>query len=66
MSGIASAYLGSKLTRLVAAPVLLLLFGCLMLVVATVMLTRRHPTEGARTHVPACPAKSSPGWAWGS
>ena len=26
-SGIASAYLGSKLTRLVAAPVLLLLFG---------------------------------------
>ncbi len=55
VSGIASAYLGSKLTRLVAAPVLLLLFGCLMLVVATVMLTRKPPTEGARTHVPSLP-----------
>ena len=55
VSGIASAYLGSKLTRLVAAPVLLLLFGCLMLVVATVMLTRKHPTDDAPAHVPSLP-----------
>ena len=52
VSGIASAYLGSRLTRLVAAPVLLLLFGLLMLVVATVMLTRKQPTGDAPVHVP--------------
>jgi uncharacterized membrane protein YfcA len=52
VSGIASAYLGSRLTRLVAAPVLLLLFGLLMLVVATVMLTRKPPTDDASVHVP--------------
>ena len=54
-SGIASAYLGSKLTRLVAAPVLLLLFGILMLVVAAVMLMRKHPTEDEPQHVPSLP-----------
>jgi len=46
-SGVASAYLGSKLTRQVSPPVLLLLFAALMLVVATVMLTRRNPLAEA-------------------
>jgi hypothetical protein len=45
--GIASAYLGSKLTPLVSSPVLLLLFAGLMLVVAVIMLTRREPRPDA-------------------
>lgn len=50
-SGIASAYTGSKLTRLVSPPVLLLLFAGLMLVVAFVMLARKSPAElEARRH----------------
>lgn len=47
-SGIASAFLGSRLTRLVSPPVLMLLFAALMLVVATVMLARRSPAADAR------------------
>ena len=54
-SGIASAYLGSKLTRLVAPPVLLLLFAGLMLVVATVMLARKGPADGAAPHATNAP-----------
>lgn len=49
-SGIASAYAGSKLTHLVPAPTLLLIFAGLMLAAGTVMLTRK--TSGvARPHV---------------
>ncbi len=47
VSGIASAYGGSKLTRLVSSSALLLLFAGLMLVVATVMLTRKAPEDTA-------------------
>ncbi len=65
VSGIASAYLGSKLTRLVAAPVLLLLFGFLMLVVATVMLTRKDPEEGAPPHARSLPRSILAGLAVG-
>jgi uncharacterized membrane protein YfcA len=64
-SGIASAYLGSKLTRLVAAPVLLLLFGGLMLVVATVMLVRKPPSENGPLHVPSLPREILAGLAVG-
>jgi uncharacterized membrane protein YfcA len=46
-SGIASAFFGSRLTRLVSPPALLLLFAGLMLVVAAVMLTRREPDPAA-------------------
>ncbi len=65
VSGIASAYLGSKLTRLVAAPMLLLLFGLLMLVVATVMLTRKPPADDAPPHVPSLPREILAGLAVG-
>ncbi|MFY9550827.1 MAG: sulfite exporter TauE/SafE family protein [Thermoanaerobaculia bacterium] len=46
-SGIASAYLGSRLTHRVAPQVLLLIFAGLMLVVASVMLTRKDPDPAA-------------------
>ncbi len=49
-SGIVSAYLGSKLTRLVSSPALMLLFAGLMLVVATVMLIRRNPGADSPAH----------------
>jgi uncharacterized membrane protein YfcA len=54
-SGIASAYAGSKLTRLVPPPALLLLFAGLMLVVATVMLVRKEPVDGAPRHARSLP-----------
>ncbi len=54
-SGILSAYLGSRLTRLVSSPVLLLIFAGLMLVAATLMLTRRDPGPRARPHAPSLP-----------
>lgn len=60
-SGIVSAYLGSKLTRLVSPPVLMLLFAGLMLVVATVMLTRRAPTADAPAHAPNLPREALAG-----
>ena len=49
-SGIASAYLGSKLTRMVSPGALLLAFAGLMLVVAAVLLTRRHAVPAERPH----------------
>ncbi len=52
-SGIVTAYLGSKLTRAVSSPVLMLLFAGLMLVVATVMLTRKAPGADAPVHAPS-------------
>ena len=54
-SGIVSAFFGSKLTRLVAPSALLLLFAGLMLVVATVMLTRKDPADGAPPHARSVP-----------
>jgi uncharacterized membrane protein YfcA len=45
LSGTAGAYLGAKFTHLVSAPMLLLLFGALMLVVGTQML-RNHEAKG--------------------
>jgi len=54
-SGIVSAYLGSRLTRLVSSPVLMLLFAGLMLVVATVMLVRRDPGADAPAHAANLP-----------
>ena len=60
-SGIVSAYLGSKLTRLVSPPVLMLLFAGLMLVVATVMLTRRSPAADAPAHTPNLPREALAG-----
>lgn len=49
-AGVVTAYLGSRLTSLVSGPALLLIFGVLMLVVATLMLLRRaggyRGTEG--------------------
>lgn len=54
-SGIASAFLGSKLTRLVSPAVLLLLFAGLMLVVATVMLARKPPADDEPLHAPSLP-----------
>jgi uncharacterized protein len=54
-SGIASAFLGSKLTRLVSPAVLLLLFAGLMLVVAAVMLTRKDPADEAPPHARSVP-----------
>jgi uncharacterized membrane protein YfcA len=57
VSGIASAFLGSKLTRHVSSPVLLLIFAGLMLVVAGIMLVRKDPgDEEARR--PPSPARS--------
>lgn len=64
-SGIASAFLGSKLTRLVSPPVLLLLFAGLMLVVATVMLTRKDPVDGAPPRAPSLPRSVLAGLAVG-
>ena len=49
--GMVSSFLAAKLTTLVPPPVLMLLFAGLMLVVATVMLTRPHRAEGR--HVPS-------------
>jgi uncharacterized protein len=60
-SGIVSAYLGSKLTRLVSPPVLLLLFAALMVVVAAIMLTRKDPAEGAAPHAASAPRSALAG-----
>jgi uncharacterized membrane protein YfcA len=59
-SGIVSAYLGSKLTHLVSSPVLMLLFAGIMLVSATVMLTRSHP-EIEKPRVPSPPREALAG-----
>ena len=61
--GIVSAYLGSKFTRLVSPPVLMLIFAALMLVVATAMLTRPHRPEGR--HVPNLPRELGAGFGVG-
>lgn len=45
VAGIAGAFLGSPLTKLVAPNILLLIFGVLMFVVAISMLWRRRQTE---------------------
>ncbi len=60
-AGIVSAYLGSKLTRLVTPPALMLLFAGLMLVVATVMLTRRSPAADAPAHAANLPREAMAG-----
>jgi hypothetical protein len=60
-SGIVSAYLGSKLTRLVSPPVLLLLFAGLMLVAATVMLTRHGPGHDTASHSASTPRSALAG-----
>ncbi len=52
-SGTVSAYLGSKLTRSISPPALLLLFAGLMLVAGIVMLTRRERLETTVAHVPS-------------
>ncbi len=54
-SGIATAYLGSRLTRMVPPPVLLLIFAALMLVVAGVMLVRKDPGPDALPHRASLP-----------
>ncbi len=48
-AGIAGAFVGTALNRLVSGPVLLLLFGILMLVVAAQMVFGRKPTESLET-----------------
>ena len=63
-SGIVSAYLGSKLTRLVSPPVLMLLFAGIMLVAAAMMLTRRHSAE-EKPHVPSPPREALAGFGVG-
>jgi uncharacterized protein len=63
-SGIVSAYLGSKLTRLVSSPVLMLLFAGLMLVAATLMLTRGQPAD-EKPHVPSPPREALAGFGVG-
>ena len=60
-SGIVSAFLGSRLTRLVSPSVLMLLFAGLMLVVAAVMLTRRAPGADAPAHTPNLPREAMAG-----
>jgi uncharacterized protein len=45
VSGMAGAFIGAKFTHLVSAPVLLLLFGALMLVMGTRMLRSGEPTS---------------------
>jgi len=62
--GILSAYGASRLTRLVSPPVLMLLFAALMLVVATIMLTRPHRAEGH--HVPNLPRELAAGFGVGA
>jgi len=62
--GIVSSYGASKLTRLVSPPVLMLLFAGLMLVVATIMLTRPHRPEGH--HVPNLPRELAAGFGVGA
>ncbi|MEP6994063.1 MAG: sulfite exporter TauE/SafE family protein [Acidobacteriota bacterium] len=53
-SGIASAYLGSKLTRSLTPSALLLLFAGVMLVAGLVMLTRKErPEHTVVAHVPS-------------
>lgn len=54
-SGIASAYLGSGLTHRVAPPVLLLIFGGLMLIVAGAMLARKDPGPAASSRRASVP-----------
>ena len=49
ISGIAGAFLGSPLTKMVSPPVLLLLFGALMFVVAVSMLWRRKHAGDEKT-----------------
>ena len=61
--GTVSSYLASKLTRLVSPPVLMLLFAGLMLVVATIMLTRPHRAEGR--HAPSVPRELAAGFGVG-
>ena len=61
--GIVSSYLASKLTRRVSPPVLMLLFAGLMLVVASVMLTRPHRSQGH--HVPNLPRELAAGFGVG-
>jgi uncharacterized protein len=53
-AGIAGAYVGTVLNRLVSGPVLLLLFGVLMLVVAARMLLGRTPDEAAAAETGMC------------
>ncbi len=48
-AGIVGAFVGTALNRLVSGPVLLLLFGILMLVVAARMVFGRKPTESLET-----------------
>ncbi len=48
MSGMIGAHIGAKFTHWVSAPVLLLLFGALMLAVAIRMLLRTEPASGAK------------------
>ena len=60
-SGIVSAYLGSKLTRMVSPPGLMLLFAALMLVVATVMLTRKDRAGGDSPHAASAPRSALAG-----
>jgi uncharacterized membrane protein YfcA len=51
-AGIPSAYAGSRLTRLVSPPVLLLLFAGLMLVVAAAILWRRDSGQPGSPSIP--------------
>ena len=52
LSGMVGAFIGAKFTHLISAPVLLLLFGALMLVVGTRML-RKNETDMQPTALPA-------------
>jgi uncharacterized membrane protein YfcA len=50
ISGIVGAFLGSPLTHMVSPPVLLLIFGALMFVVAVSMLWRKQQASDAAPH----------------
>lgn len=52
-AGIATAYLGAKLTHLVSERILMLLFSGLMIVVATLMLLRGRTTQAAGGRAPS-------------